>query len=756
MRFHPPQRPSAALLAASLWLPLLFAGPASAREYSTEIDVTDEEELRQIYYDGLLEDDEFDILLGLIEAPIDLNRAERGDLTLLPGITETMAAAIVEERTVNGAYLLLTDIARRVDGVTLDDLRVVDAFVYLRVPLGTKPFIKGAVDLLIVKEFKGYEPVENDYPAKSRSIDQAGYGKGPTFGFAVRANVLSWLDLGFAGTAQEAIRSVEYEAASRDFYASWGTPTFRPYLAYARVTRSEGEVVVGTYHVAYGLGLVMNTIGGAERHGPLLRKSFGRSSDRIRQFDGLLGGAGRLLALRAGRLQFDLSAFGSIRDYDVYSSYIGQAGGRILDPATVETETPRVWIEGNNMRYMTIPNAIRVAIAGGNATMRFNRRTHIGLTGYAALTDRTIIPGIPDGEQNALLLRRRWPVSNNFGVIGVNGALGFGLMNLAAEWGLFLDRRAGNALRLLFEVEPAWGEFVISLRHYDTTYANPYGKSEAAPDQYGGFRARNEQGVRFTATVHPVKQVRARIRFDLSHNIALDLYDLEVKASLRGSPVKWLSLSMDGSMKNQDLARNGREFSYSGEALDAETLSPEELESYLDGCDDGPARLCDRAGEKATLTGKIQVKDKKIGSVTLVYKHAWTDNDKRVFVNDNACRVVRQEGGRFRVKALVRPHKSTTISGGFTVLDDDHRGDNGLTSSSDESPRGLTASLQISQKIKNRITLRLRGTIGRHLLDISSRCDEGGSTPGISGEYQIPADYKLHYGELLFSMRVKF
>ncbi|GEM_PF-1290862 len=786
MRLPSLHRASLILVAAAL-LPV----SATAKEYSTDVDVADEEELRQLYYDGLLEDDEFDTLLRLLEAPIDINRAERGDLTQLPGITEIMAEAIIHERTVDGAYLILADLATRIDRITMDDVRRIDSFVYLRVPAGTKPAVKGAFDLLIVKEFDDHAALTNDYPARSRSIDQAGYGKGPAIGYGVNATILQWLDIGIAGVAQESIRSIEYEPSSRDLYASWGTPTFRPYLGYARVVRPEGEVVVGTYHLSYGLGVVMNTIGGHERHGPSLRRSFGRSSDRIRQFDGLLGGAARLLALKAGRFSFDLSAFGSIRDYDTYSSYIGLAGGRVLDPAaglsddpereTFEASTPRIWIEGNKVSYLTVPNAIRIALAGGNATFRFNRRTHIGFTGYAALSDRTVIPGIPEDAQNELLFRRRWPVSNNFGAIGVNGAVGVGLINMAAEWGLFLDQRPGNALRFLFEVEPAWGEFSISLRHYDTTFANPYARSEAAPDSVAGHRARNEQGIRFGATVHPIKAIRGNLRVDLSHNLQYDIYDLEVRGSFTGKPTPWLSLKAFGSIKNQDLALNGREFKYGGE-IDEDLFGVQgEFREFLEetdiDCEEAGGATCERAGEKATLGAQIRFEDKKIGNIAIRYRHSWTDNDKTVFVNENSCRLARQQGGLLRVTGRVRPHKSTTISGSFYYLDEDLWGYKSI-GGAEEGPRGVGGWMQVEQKVKDRVKFRLRGKVGRRLMETSSRCDEGGATPAISGQFLEPpygrsfdrdpltgtaldADgqpitYNKWFGELLFSMRVKF
>ena len=109
-----------------------------------------------------------------------------------------------------------------------------------------------------------------------------------------------------------------------------------------------------------------------------------------------------------------------------------------------------------------------------------------------------------------------------------------------------------------------------------------------------------------------------------------------------------------------------------------------------------------------------------------------------------------------RVFGRVRPHKSTTISGSFYYLDEDLWGFNRLGTGSEQGSHGLGGWMQIEQKIKDTIKLRLRGSVGRRLPEVSSRCDEGGATPGISGVSYLPVDYDEHFGDLLFSLRVNF
>ncbi len=49
---------------------------------------------------------------ALVELPLDLNRATLGQLEALPGVDADMAVAIVEERSVNGPFSSLEDLAR--------------------------------------------------------------------------------------------------------------------------------------------------------------------------------------------------------------------------------------------------------------------------------------------------------------------------------------------------------------------------------------------------------------------------------------------------------------------------------------------------------------------------------------------------------------------------------------------------------------------------------------------------------------------
>lgn len=738
-------------------LSVLFAAPASAREYSVEIDVDDEEDLRELYEDGQIEDDELERLLALLESPIDLNYAEREDLFELPQVPADLAQAIVEERVRNGPFLALTDLESRVPGVSWQLLSALDAFVLVRAPAGTKPGVRGHLDFLMLKEFEPAAPITNASPATGKSLQQLGYDRWPAFGLGGGVSVRNWLNVGLYGIAQESVKAVRFDPATRDLHLAWGTPTFRPYLGFLSVRRPEGYAVVGSYHVRYGLGLVMATLSGNRRHGPFERQTFLRGLDRIGAFDGLLGGAGRLLSLRAGRFDIDLSFFASIRSYDLSSSFLGLAGGEVLDPVYAEVESPRTWLDGQRVLYTTIPDVFRVGLVGGNASVRFNRRTHVGLTGYAAHKDDLAVRGVED--HHTFLLRSRWPAQNDWGAVGVNAALGVGIIDMAAEFALSFGREPGLGVLFRAELEPAWGEIVFSARHYDLAFDNPYARAEAAADTLAGLRARNEDGLRLVVTAQPGKRIRASARVDLSRNIRYDLFDLEVGGRFRGDPTEFLGLEIGASARNQDLAHNGRQHTYSGSieyedlglTESGDELDDEEFVLDEDALDEG----IDHAGERYQAFGGFAVFHKKAGSLSGRYTFEQRDNGKLFPVSDDQCTVRFQRGHRFRVGGRFHPHRSTTIGASLFYNDDDLDGDRGGSGS--WGPRAARVSLVFDQKIKEAVTLRLRGAVGRRLPDEPSLCDEGtDGAPALQIDYQ-PTEYDLRtFAHLSFQLRVRF
>lgn len=755
---------------------LLYPGVADARRYSVEIDVHDSDELRELYYEGIIDEDEFDILIRLIENPIDLNQAEKFDVFQLPDVDAALADRIIEERILNGPYTLLADLVSRVPGV---DWRMVDRirpFTHLRLPEGTAPALRSELGFVIFKRFRAasegdyngnvvIESIEDttpDYPAKSHTPGQLGYDKWPNFGLGIHTDVQGWLDIGLSGVAQEGLWNVQYDPHSQDIHGSFGTPVFRPYAGYVRLRRPLGrsqiEAVVGSYQLNFGEGLVMNTLGGRKRFGFKVpgKVSIERDATRFREWDGMFGGATNVRAPLSGGAELDLTLFGSLRNHDQFVSHVKAAGGVAYEP-TVDNglDSPRVWVSGQRISNQRLPNVFRVGLVGGNATFRINRRTHLGVTGYAALIDRTIMRGVED--QNELLLTRKFPVRRNFGSVGLNGRIGFGLLEVSGEYALSLGDDVGQGMIVFVELEPAWGRFIFTARHYDIKFASPYASAQASSLTIAGLRTRGEQGLRFRAVVDPVKQFSARLTFDLNRSLKLGLWDFWTKGAIQGRPLEWLQLQVITRFSNQNLAVNGRDQKYGG------TITEQDILDYeLD--DDGENFSLEHSGEKITLSMGARADDKKVGSINVRYTRTWTDYGKTFPLrNSDSCRVDWLQGHALRVWGRVKPSKTTTIAGTFTVRDTDVSGNkSGSSYPARSGKHHLDAGLSISQRVAERVTLRLSGAIGKRFRDPPSECDFGdddvqiGTDAAPPWEYE-PSPYDLRWaGEFLFQLKVKF
>lgn len=752
--------------AALALLALALPSMSPAREYAVDVFAADENELRQLYYDGLLDEEELAILLFLLESPVDLNSAGSQDLYQLPGVSAALAAAIAEERELSGPFVLPADLIQRVEGVTPRLWESIEPFVLLR--FAGKARAKGNLRFLAFKRFRGSEPLDSTDPGRSRTAAQLGYANWPAMALSAGLSVSDWLDVGLGGFVQEGLKTAQYDPASRDIVGSWGAPLFRPYLAYVRIERPSprGEVIAGHYHAHFGHGLVLSTMSGRDRHGFFVRQSALRGEDRLRPFDGLLGIAGRVQRVPLGKANLDLSGFFSARPYDVYGSYLAvgdgapvDLGGVAEDPAAAEDpdfDSPRLWVDGQRLQHQTVPNAVGTILGGGDATVRVNRRTFVGLTGYGAFLNRRAIAGTTGPYD--ILYRKRWPSRQGFGSVGVHGAVGVGILDLSGEAALWFE--AGEpevALYFVGELEPIWGEFVWSVRHYDKGYGNPYTRSESASDQVHGLRSRNEDGVRLQFTAEPVKQLRVRLVGDLSRNIAYDLHDLRLDASVRGDPLPFLRLTGQIRFTNQNLAVNGRSHRY-GQDLDYDAIQGYLLPPSL--FDEEQPSYLNRAGERLTWTASAALWDDKIGRIELRYGQSLTDN-RKLHERGNSCQWGFQVGHRVRAVGRVRPHPSTTIKAGAVYSDDDLSGSRSV--GSENGAHAAEGYVQLDQKIKDKVSVQLRGGVGRRLPNRPSACDEvpssqreAGVEPAALVEYVPTAWETRFFGEFLASVGVRF
>ena len=141
--------------------------------------IDNEEDLLELYYSGLLDDQELDQLLELFNNPLDINVASREALFDLPGITQTTADAIVRLREEHGSIEAEMDLIT-LPGVGDKVFEQILPFIEELPPVRSKVPVKGVITL---RGGKTIERIENpsDNPHTTHKPEQLGYGKWPDF-----------------------------------------------------------------------------------------------------------------------------------------------------------------------------------------------------------------------------------------------------------------------------------------------------------------------------------------------------------------------------------------------------------------------------------------------------------------------------------------------------------------------------------------------------------------------------------------------
>ncbi len=685
----------------------LLLPQAQARVYPAPIVVDNEDELRELYADGTLSDDDFEILVELLSQPIDLNRARRGALFDLPGVSRDLADAIIADRKAKGAFGDPTDLLR-VPGFDTDVLDQVWPFVEAVPPADVKKQLKGQLRLRSAYEIKAVEPIDDDHANKTHDARQLGYGRVPNSYLSARVRYAKWLKAGVLGLAQDNISGIAYDPEGRNFYASWRSPQLELGKVYLQAEKMRWEAIAGSYTAGFGLGLTFDTTSRTHPSGfyPDLNVS---GTDKFSASKGLFGLGGQLLDQPLGGFAMaDLALFASSWTYDVYQYDVGVSGGEQLDPLVDETDSPRIYVrtpdgEYYKAGYMRIPDAYRESLAGANANLRFADSAQLGVTAWMGHLDMTTIDGVEDPYE--LMLRSGFPVDRSYGAVGLYGAYELGLVELHAEGSHSFT--GGQAFLIKGIVDVTAGEIEASLRHYATDYDNPHARGLANADEYGGYRDRDEQGGRLKAKLEPTTWMSVRLLGDVWERMSMGTWNAELYGRVELLPHDGWSLVGFADHKNRDLSNNGRNREYGGEwGLDEDADLGDV--TYEEGAYD----VIEGAGSKNYWGVQLRTTSLPLVQVTALYKRSYTDAGYFYPDPDAYCDYWYQVGHYAWAKLRIDPWDSTILTLRGKYEDEDVYGDQGA--------RYVEGYLQLSQKLPQKVKLGLRGTINRDLQDPES------------------------------------
>lgn len=717
----------------ALLVPVFLATPASARVYPVEITETNEDELRNLYEDGLLSADEFDTLVELLYNPVDINKASRQEIYDLPYITMKLARSIVLGRR-KGPYKNIADLGERVDGLDDQVLEQIRPFVTTATIRESAGFdidqLSGRARVRTGMYFDDVKPIEDDHPNRTHTPEQIGYGQTPVAQLMADVKYNRTWGAGFVAVQQPGIQGMAYNPESRDFAASYGQ-TLHLGRAFVSMEKDRWDVIVGSYSAGFGLGLTFDRTSRTQPNG--WYKDLSVTADEFyRQFRlprRLFGSAVTHYA-DLGDWELEATAFASMDRYDVYQYDIGMTGGEEIDWTTTDTASPRIYVDGQRVGWMSLPNAYQESLAGVNVTVSDGERSSVGLTTYVGTQDRTVIEGV--ASQAEFVLRGGYPVlTDTYGAVGLNGSYGVGIVDLFGEYAYSFTGGSGVLAKAV--INPLGGELELSGRHYGTGFDNPHARGTAAADEYQGMRDRDEQGV------------RAKGFYDFNEAIRftgdVDLW----RSSLEIAPVtnlltygrlnvwaiqKRLGFGVFGKRTDQNLASSGRGNTYGGSTDELFEDTRTETGTY------DLSDATDRSGTR-NFAG-LTVTAVPVAPLTLsaLYQRMWTDQALLYPTEAGPCDYWYQIGQYGWFKARYKVIDPTTVTARVRYRDDDVHGS--------REERFVDTYLQIDQKLPGRWKLVSRGFVGWNLVDpeadFKGYCDRQGA-PELDGScIADPAD----------------
>jgi hypothetical protein len=543
-------------LAAAVAL-LAAAGRARAIEYEVPIDIDTEEDLYELLNTEQLSQDSFDALLDLFQRGVSLEDADSEEIYALPGLTRKDADAIVAYRRAAGSIG---------EPEALVAAGVIPAEKLRRII----PFLQGKPNGPSILSAAGRLGAEIIWTSED--------GRWPATLVDARVQTLRDLTVGIALTVDRNGPGDLRWDPNRDAL-SGEAPAARPQLAklYADWRTPSVELVAGSFKAGFAQQLTfddtaLTTPNGIYPDEVMYRRTLlvGGCGDvagelpaspcpvpsayvtpdfqiRVGLFG--LGAMARQIVTDAGWLQ--LTAFASRQVHSIYQYQIYDRD-RCADPThdkdpacaapDVYHRQPDPLTPTSRYAYQTLSNMWAEPLAGGNATFFFNRRTHIGVTGYGAKPDWLVRGANLDFQEWA-----RWPYGGAYGAVGADAAWGEDVYDLGVE----VTRAAGGepgagGLGAVARGTVTWpkNELELSLRYYEQSFANPYAGAIAEPDVADGQRARDEAGarVRFGGRVDDHVELRGLADFWVQPSTSAPKIRVEARGDYFFDPVTEVGL----------------------------------------------------------------------------------------------------------------------------------------------------------------------------------------------------------------------
>ncbi len=607
-----------------LGLALLLLRPADApaNDYGLFIEVETEEDLLDLLAAQEIDQDEYDSLVELLADGVDLNTADRDELYALPNLTYADVDAILGYR----------DEAGNID----DPLSLVTAEV-----LSARKLEAVASFLIIRDSDPALYATRGRFRYMTTSV--AGDTDVPSMWLSGKVSTFRNLDVGLVGVlTRNRLSDVAYDP-NRDALSA-REPSVQVHVPkfYLQWETKSWHLVAGTYRIGFGQRLTFDNTTWYAPNGIKLDETINYSQDmtnackesnsdeldsQCRDAEGNVYQSpdykwtDRLRGIAAGLKHLEigegwLQAFGffsyqtrSIYQYEIYDR------GRCKDPLDNEDEAcdaPWVFLRQNDLleptsrfKQHTLPDMFNELLGGGNVSYFFDRRTHLGVTGYGA-----DISWLVQGLDLDFQEWSRLPYGGPFGAVGLDVAWGRDRLDLFLEAARSFDGQpAGGGWAVILRSTVTWKkhEFEAVMRYYDKNFANPYSRPLSAADEHDGLRARDEAGMRLRYTGH-VGDLQLRATNDFWAQLSDEAPKLKFKVRADYEVERWFIPGLWYEFQDRDLSDGGHnEFCFE---------SPfEEVEGEPVPC----------SGEKHQAGVQLKFLPLRDLSITAKYQHSWMD-----------------------------------------------------------------------------------------------------------------------------------